>query len=189
MDGRYIVETQKTADVIKDFILFKRRAQNSHGTFHLCLIGAGMTGVGYTTYPDNSTAGINLMLTGAILLIFALFRHNLTVSKFKKSDQAYLEKWNLTYVFTNKELQVYRNGELFEKVKNYRDISSFYEDEKNYYLGINNEDMYVLPKKDFTTDSNEGFADFITEKSSQELIFLPASFITRFKRSFVSLNR
>lgn len=189
MNERFIIETQKTAETIKDFVLFKRRAQNSHATFHLCIISGGLIAMGYSSYAQDATAGINFLLIGLILLIFALFRHYPTISKFKKVDQAYLEKWALTYTFTNSRMSVYRNGELFENLGSYHNISSFYADEKNFYLGIKNEDMYVLPKRDFTTGTPEEFLSYISQKSGVECSFSPAGFFPRLKNSISVLKK
>lgn len=188
MNERFIIETQKTTETIKDFVLFKRRAQNSHTTFHLCIIGGGLIAMGYS-YRQDSAAGINFLLTGLILLIFALFRHFPTISKLKKADQAYSEKWALTYTFTNSGMYVYRNGALFENVGSYHNISSFYVDEKNFYLGIKNEDMYVLPKSDFTAGTPEDFLSYISQKSGIECIFSPAGFLHQLKNSMSVLKK
>lgn len=189
MNERFIIETQKTAETIKDFVLFQRRAKNSHTTFHLCIIGGGLAAMGFSSYRQDTVAGINFLLIGLILLVFALFRHYPTISKFKKADQAYSEKWALTYTFTNSGMSVYRDGELLESVGSYHNISSFYVDEKNFYLGIKNEDLYVLPKNDFTTGTPEEFLSYISQKSGVDCIFSPAGFVHRLKNSTSVLKK
>lgn len=99
-----------------------------------------------------------------------------------------MENWKLTYSFTEKMLQVYRNDELFEKVNSYQKISSIYTDEKNFYLGVNNEDLYILPKRDFKTGTTEDFLEFITTKSHVDAVYLPAKQLNQFKQ-MISIKR
>lgn len=181
MNEQFVIDTQKTQETLKDFILFKRRATRSHTTFHLCIIAGGLISMGLSAKAQNPTATVNFLLIGIFILLFAFFRHYFTLSKFKKSDQAFLEKWKLTYLFTDNTLFVYRNGELFEKTKNYHSISSLYVDEKNFYLGINNEDLYVLPKQDFKLGTSENFVHFITSKSNIDVVYLPAKLQNQIK--------
>lgn len=181
MNEHFIIETEKTKETLKDFILFKRRATHSHTTFHLCIISGGLISMALSTKSHSQTDSLNLLLLGSLVLLFALFRYQFTLSKFQKSDQAFLEKWKLTYIFTDNVLLIYRNGEIFEKVKNYHNISSLYIDEKNFYLGINNEDLYLLPKQDFTLGTHENFVDFITSKGNVDATYLPAKLHNQLK--------
>ena len=64
-------------------------------------------------------------------------------SKLKKADIAYQKQTELTYAFTNGGLYVYEDGELSQNVGSYSKVTCFYGDEKNYYLGINNDDLYL----------------------------------------------
>lgn len=188
MNEQFVIETRKTKETLKDFIFFKRRATHSHTTFHLCIIGGGLISIGFSTKNQEPTAALNFLLLGSLVLLFALFRHYFTLSKFKKSDQAYMENWKLTYSFTEKTLQVYRNDEIFEKVNSYQKISSIYTDEKNIYLGVNNEDLYILPKRDFMTGTPEDFLEFITAKSHVDAVYLPAKQLNQLKQ-MISIKR
>ena len=44
-----------------------------------------------------------------------------------------------------------------------------YTDNKYYYINVNNEDMHMIPKEDFTLGSPEGFYDFIMDKTGKQL--------------------
>lgn len=70
-------------------------------------------------------------------------------------------------------MYVYENGELTQNVGGYNQVSCFYGDEKNYYLGVNNDDLYLLPRKAFTEGNEEEFLKFIEKKSGEKYEFLP----------------
>ena len=74
---------------------------------------------------------------------------------------------------------MYENGELAMSVGSYNKVSCFYEDEYNFYLGVNNEDLFLLPRTCFIEGDVEAFASFITGKSGEEAEFLPVTLKNR----------
>ena len=70
-------------------------------------------------------------------------------------------------------MQVEESGEV-SRLGNYKKIYCVWEDEKNFFLGMNEDDLVVLPKKDFTTGDAATFRDFILDKSRAEFRWKPA---------------
>ena len=112
-----------------------------------------------------------------------MFRHYIPLTIAKTKDTDYLEGAEYVYSFEKNDIKVYRNGETYMFVGSYQNVSSFFKDEFYYYLGVNNEDLFVLPKNKFTVGNAEEFEEFIVEKSKEDCRYIPATFKNKFKRS------
>lgn len=176
MEAKFKVVTKKNIDVLKDFISFTYRAQGSMGRMKLRILAAGLVVIGYLAIKGGSTtAGAIIGAVGVLFLIMSLFLPQIAVWRLKKSDLAYRNQTELAYVFTNSSMYVYENGELEQNIGSYHQVSCFYGDEKNYYVGVNNEDLYLLPRKAFVEGDEEEFLDFIEKKSNEKYEFLPTT--------------
>lgn len=171
---QFKVETVKTEETLQDFILFMYRVKNSGGTFKMVVLGLGMIVIGYLA-KEKPPAAIGCTIVGVVTLLFAIFKHKLAVRQLKKSDIAYKEQTKLGFEFSGSGIYVYKNDELDENIGGYSHVTCLYGDEKNYYVGINNEDLFLLPRKDFTEGSQEEFAAFVEKRSNEKYEFTPAT--------------
>ena len=63
----------------------------------------------------------------------------------------------------------------------YKTIYRIWEDEKTYYVGMNEDDLLILPKANFTEGEERDFKEFILEKSGADYRWLPVGLWNRFK--------
>lgn len=176
MESKFKVVMKKDSEVLKDFISFTYRAKGASGRFKLRAFAIGLVAIGYLAAKGgNTTQGAVIGTVGIALLVFSLFLPQIAVWRLKRADLAYKNQTELTYAFTNGNIHVYENGELSQNVGGYSSVSCFYGDEKNYYVGVNNEDLYLLPKKAFVEGNVEEFQEFIERKSNEKFEFLPGT--------------
>ena len=53
------------------------------------------------------------------------------------------------------------------------EVVALYMDEKNYYIGIEGDDLYPLPRKSFVEGKQEEFEKFIKEKTGKKMMYVP----------------
>lgn len=178
METKFRVKMKKNAKVLQDFILFTYRA-NGNRTMRGVLLSLGLFAIAYMAVKNSGTVGYYIGGAGALGLFFTLFRHKIALARLKKADIAYKNQTELEYMFTNGNMYVYEDGELAINVGSYSKVSCLYEDEYNFYLGVNNEDLFLLPRSCFAEGDVNEFASFITEKSGEEAEFLPVTLKNR----------
>ena len=178
METKFRVKMRKDAKVLQDFILFTYRAKGDR-TLRGLLLSLGLFVIAYMAIKDAGAVGYVIGGFGVLGVLFTLFRHKIALVRLMKADVAYQNQTELEYAFTNSNIYVYENGELATNVGGYTKVSCFYEDEFNFYLGVNNEDLYLLPRHAFVEGDVQEFVDFIQEKSSEECEFLPATIKNR----------
>lgn len=178
METKFRVRMKKDAKVLQDFILFTYRATGNR-TGRGIFLSAGLFFIAYFAIRDSGAVGYVIGGAGVLLLLFTLFRHKIALVRLKKADVAYKNQTELEYAFTNGNIYVYENGELETTVGGYSHVSCLYEDEYNFYLGVNNEDLYLLPRHSFVEGDVNEFVAFIEGKSSEECEFLPVTLKNR----------
>lgn len=174
METKFKVVMKKDDEVLKDFISFTYRAQGAIQRYKMRVLAIGLAVIGILAgRDDHPIAGAIMFGLGATFLIATFFLSQIAVAKLKKADVAYQNQTELTYAFTNGGIYVYENGELSQNVGSYSRVTCFYGDEKNYYVGVNNDDLYLLPKKHFVEGDAEEFLGFIENKSGEKYEFIP----------------
>ena len=174
METKFKVMMKKTDEVMKDFISFRYRAQGQDKRTKARIFMAALIVIGWMAIrDDNITSGTIMCIVGALMLGMTFLMPIIGVAKIKKADDGYKAGTEYEYIFASGSMYVYENGELVQNVGSYRQVSCFYGDEKNYYLGINNDDLYLLPVKNFTEGDAEEFIDFIQNVSDEQYEFLP----------------
>lgn len=176
MESRFKVVMRKDAEVLQDFISFTYRAKGQLNRMKLRILAAGLVVIGYMAAKnDNITAGIIIGGIGILFLVISLFLPQIAVMKLKAADIAYQNQTELTYVFTNTNIYVYENGEQTQNIGGYQQVTCFYGDEKNYYLGVNNDDLYLLPRRAFEEGAEVEFVSFIERRCNEKYEFLPTT--------------
>ena len=174
METKFKVIMKKNDEVLKDFISFTYRAKGAMTRYKMRIHALGLVIIGVLAIrDDNVVAGTIIGIIGITFLVVSFFLSKIAMTKLKAADLAYQNQTELTYAFTNSSIYVYENGELSQNVGSYNNVSCFYGDEKNYYVGVNNEDLYLLPKKSFVEGDAEEFLEFVEKKSGEQYEFLP----------------
>ena len=174
METKFKVVMRKDDEVLRDFISFTYRAQGAIQRYKMRVLAVGLAVIGFLAgRDDHIIAGAIMFGLGMAFLVASFFLSQIAVAKLKKADIAYQKQTELTYAFTNGGLYVYEDGELSQNVGSYSKVTCFYGDEKNYYVGVNNDDLYLLPKKRFVEGDAEAFLEFVENKSGEKYEFLP----------------
>ena len=170
-------------EAMKDFLSFRYRAQGQANRAKLYIFAIGMLMIGYfAARGGNVIMGNIIAVVGVLMVLSGFVLPKVALARLKMMDEAYQAKKEFTYVFARGSMYVYENDELIQNVGSYRQVSCFYEDEKNYYVGINNDDLYVLSMNNFVEGDPKEFVDFIQKVSDESCVFLPATFKNRWKK-------
>lgn len=174
MDNEYKVSVRRDTKMMKTFVKFSNRVNHPKVSLHLFIIGAAITGIPIID-PKGKIWGIIICYTvGIFCLLMAFFRHYIAVYKMRKNPEIQVNE-ELTYVFGNKGVQTYKDGELERNMGGYKKIYRVWEDEKHFFVGMNEEDLLILPKNKFETGDVDMFRDFVLEKSKAEYVWQPVT--------------
>lgn len=121
------------------------------------------------------------MVIGLFICIFAFTRYHIGVSQLVQQDETYINGWNIILEFNDEDFVITNSGKETVITKKYREIGAIYMDEKNYYIGVEGDDLYVLPRKDFIIGKQEEFEIFISEKVVHEMWYIPTKLKNRFQ--------
>ena len=176
----YKIETVRDAQMVKSFILFTYRQSHPRVTRNFFIIG--IVSLILTIGIRVKAVGIFLIIQGIFCIAMALFRHHIPISTLKRNDPDFRDKNKLTYEFKEYKADAYRNGEKFLTIVPYNNVTNLYHDEKYFYLGANEDDFIMLPKKDFVLGDPETFTQFIEKKAKIKAVWSPATFTEKRKQ-------
>lgn len=167
MTAVYEVRTKHTKQVLKDFIIFREAIRNIHINFRLIVLGiCGIT----LAYIGKDISKFSYVCLGfaALMFLFALVRRSWGVLKLGAADKLYQRQDELQLVFGEKEFHVNNLGTNEELHIRYGEVEYMYADDTYYYISVNNEDLYMLPKADFVMGTAESFYNFMMGKTKKE---------------------
>ena len=183
METKFKVVMKKNDEIMKDFLSFTYRAKGQFNRNKLYIYAAGLFLIGYmAAKDDNVIVGNITVAVGIFMVLMGLVLPKIALAGLKKADEGYKNKTEYTYIFASGSMYIYENGELAQNVGSYRQVTCFYGDEKNYYVGINNDDLYLLPMKNFVEGNPEEFIDFMQDVSSETYEFLPLTMKNKWLR-------
>ena len=173
METKFKIVLKKDAKMMEDFIIFANKVNNPNQQMKMSIISLGFLLIGWAARNDSPTFAIVIAVFGLLLFTYVQCRFKLAAGKLKKADESYVNQNELTYEFTNSNIYIRKDGELEKNVGSYSHVSCLYSDEYNYYVGVNNEDLLLLPRKCFVEGNHEEFISFMEEKSKEASEFLP----------------
>ena len=176
METKFKIVLKKDTKIMEDFIIFANKVNNPNQQMKMSIISLGFLVIGWVARNDSPTFAIVIAVFGALLFTYVQCRFKLAAAKLKKADESYINQNELSYEFTNSNIYIRKDGELERNVGSYSHVTCLYSDEYNYYVGINNEDLLLLPRKCFVEGNEEEFMPFIEEKSNEQSEFLPRTF-------------
>ena len=180
METKFKVVMKKNDEIMKDFLSFTYRAKGQANRTKLYIYAAGMFLIGYMAAKDgNVTLGNIIASIGIVMVLMGLILPKVALAKMKKADEGYNKGTEYEYVFAKGYMHIYENGELAQNVGGYKQVTCFYGDEKNYYVGINNDDLFLFPMKNFVEGDPKEFIDFIQYVSDESYEFLPITLKNR----------
>lgn len=169
--GKYVVPVKRDEKLLKTFVKFSNQTRHPRTTVYLVTVGTMLIALPIANKEIALAGVIICYVMGALMVLMGMFRHHIGVYMLKSNPQTKLDE-ELTYIFGNTDVKTERNGEL-EKLGSYASIYRLWEDEKFFYIGINEDDLLVLPKANFEVGDVSAFRDYILEKSGATFTWQP----------------
>lgn len=169
--GKYVVPVKRDEKLLKTFVKFSNQTRHPRTTVYLVTVGAMLMALPIANKEIALAGVIICYVMGALMVLMGVFRHHIGVYMLKSNPQTKLDE-ELTYIFGNTDVKTEKNGEL-EKLGSYASIYRLWEDEKFFYIGINEDDLVVLPKTNFEIGDVSTFRDYILEKSGAIFTWQP----------------
>jgi len=169
--GKYVVPVKRDEKLLKTFVKFSNQTRHPRTTVYLVTVGTMLIALPIANKEIALAGVIICYVMGALMVLMGVFRHHIGVYMLKSNPQTKLDE-ELTYIFGNTDVKTERNGEL-EKLGSYASIYRLWEDEKFFYIGINEDDLLVLPKANFEVGDVSAFRDYILEKSGATFTWQP----------------
>lgn len=170
MTNVYEVHTKHTKKVLNDFITFSTKVNNPTGTFRMSVFALCFFTLAFFLGKERMTAAIILGAIGALLLVFILFRRKISFVKLSKEDKDYQSQSEIKLMFGYPEFIVVDANHPEGVHIKYNEISSLYDDKENYFIGVNNETLHVIPMTAFVEGKAEDFRGFIEEQAKKTML-------------------
>lgn len=176
---RYVVYTKRDTELMKTFIRFDNRVRHPRMGVNMGLVGVLLLLVPVILKDTGTTGKIIAVCVGALLLSIALFRVHISVNMMKGNPEV-KENEKITYLFGNSGIWAQRIDGI-EDMGYYKTVYHLWEDEDNYYVGLDNDDLLILPKANFKEGDSESFRDFLLDKSGAKYTWKPAKLLNIWK--------
>ena len=178
--NKYIVHIIRDTAMMKTYVNFSNRVQHPRVTMNMVLTGLILIALPTVTKGAIALPGVVICyVMGALLVLMGVFRSNISVWMMK-NDPKVKENEELTYYFGNTKVRVENDGSV-EVMGSYQSIYRIWEDETHFYVGMNEDDLLILPKGDFEKGDEETFKEFILEKSGADYRWKPVRFVNSMK--------
>lgn len=176
---RYVVYTKRDTELMKTFIRFDNRVRHPRMGVNMGLVGVLLLLVPVILKDTGTTGKMIAVCVGALLLSIALFRVHISVNMMKGNPEV-KENEEITYLFGNSGIWAQRIDGI-EDMGYYKTVYHLWEDEDNYYVGLDNDDLLILPKANFKEGDSESFRDFLLDKSGAKYTWKPAKLLNIWK--------
>lgn len=175
MECKFGVRVIRDMGMMKTCIRFNNRVHHPRVSMHLFVIGVVLLGMPAAAGKGPVLRDAACMILGSFFVFMSLFRQNIAAARMKKNTEI---EWNeeLFYLFGQKGVQAIKDGNTVN-IGGYKNIFRLWEDERNYYVGMNEDDLLILPKAGFEIGSAEEFRDFVLEKSNAGYSWTPADIV------------
>ena len=177
--NRYVVYTKRDTELMKTFIRFDNRVRHPRMGVNMGLVGVLLLLVPVILKDTGTTGKIIAVCVGALLLSIALFRVHISVNMMKGNPEV-KENEEITYLFGNSGIRAQRIDGI-EDMGYYKTVYHLWEDEDNYYVGLDNDDLLILPKTNFEEGDAESFREFLLDKSGAKYTWKPAKLLNIWK--------
>ncbi|MGO5053758.1 YcxB family protein [Lachnospiraceae bacterium LCP25S3_G4] len=163
----YKVKTKHEKEVLKAFIKLTYRVRHPKSTSRLCIFGIMLF---FLAYAFNGTLGTYICAgLGGVFIVFAFTRQNIALRKLMANDELYQKQTEVQFTFGESEWVIHNGLSDPKQHIKYGEINVAYKDSQYYYLSVNNQELHVLPRKDFIQGDEEAFQDFLEGKIGEPL--------------------
>lgn len=178
--NHYTVKIRRDTKMMMTFIKFQNRVSHPRVTFNLFATGVLLAAVPVIVKGLALPGVIVSYGVGGLLILTALFRQYLTLSMMKSNPEV-KENEEITYYFGNTGVRAVHDDDTEENMGHYKNIYRLWEDEKTFYVGMNEDDLLILPKENIEGGDMGNFKDFILEKSGAEYRWKPVGIVNKWK--------
>ena len=161
--AKYIAKVYRNESLLKLFVKFYNRVKHPRATLFMVSVGLMLIAMPIANKKIALAGVIICYIMGPILTVMGLFRHQIGVQMLKNNPETKLGQ-ELTYIFGNTDIKIGTEDEV-EKLGSYANVYRLWESEKIFYIGINEDDLVVLPKTSFEEGDVNTFREFLLEKS------------------------
>lgn len=184
---RYVVYTKRDTDLMKTFIRFDNRVRHPRMGMNMGVVGALLLAMPLVVKDMGLAGKIIAVCVGALLLSIALFRVHISVSMMK-NNPAVKENEEITYLFGNSGIRAQKIDGI-EDMGYYKTVYHLWEDEGNYYVGLDNDDLLILPKTNFEEGDEKEFREFLLNKSGAKYTWKPAKLVNIWKNTVAQMRQ
>ena len=170
--NRYVVYTKRDTELMKTFIRFDNRVRHPRMGVNMGVVGVLLLLMPVIVKDMGLTGKIIAVCVGTLLLSIALFRVHISVSMMRNNPEV-KENEEISYLFGNSGIRAQKIDGI-EDMGYYKTVYHLWEDESNYYVGLDNDDLLILPKANFEEGDTKEFRDFLLEKSGAKYTWKPA---------------
>ncbi len=180
----YTVHIRRDTKLMMTFIKFQNRVSHPRVTFNLFVTGALLAALP-TAIKGMAFPGVIISYgMGGLLILMALFRQYLTLSMMKSNPEI-KENEEIRYYFGNSGVRAVHES-FEENMGYYKNVYRVWEDEKTYYVGMNEEDLLILPKEGFEEGDEKEFRQFMLDKSGADYRWTPVRVTNQWKNFLVN---
>lgn len=184
--AKYIAKVDRNEALLKLFVKFSNRVKHPRATLFMVSIGLMLIAMPIANKKIALAGVIICFIMGPILMVMGLFRHQIGVNMLKNNPETKLGE-QLTYIFGNTDIKIGKEDGV-EKLGSYANVYRLWESEKIFYIGINEDDLVVLPKADFVEGDVSTFRDFMLEKSGCIFTWFPGRIDNIIKNYFATMK-
>ena len=184
--GKYVASVVRDEKLLKLFVKFYNKVRHPRVTLFMTSVGIMLTALPVANKEIALPGVIVCYIMGPIMVLLGLFRHVIGVGMLKSNPKTQLGE-ELTYIFGNTDIKISKNGKL-EKFSSYANVYRLWESEKIFYIGANEDDLVVLPKKNFDIGDVTTFRDFLLEKSGCIYTWQPTRIDNAIKNYFAIMK-
>lgn len=156
----YRVETQYKKDTVKAFLDFKETLSNKRPSRQLAILGICTLILKF--FAKTQTWSVVFAVVGVFFLALAVLRKPIAVQNLAKRNLLSQGQEIVRFSFGDREFLLEQGGE--ERKVQYGEISYIYEDQAFFFLGLNEDELHIIRKKDVQEGDIAGFKDFLSQK-------------------------
>ena len=184
--NKYIVNIVRDTAMMKTYVKFYNMVKHPRVTMNLLFAGVVLIALPIAADGIALPGVIISYVMGALLVAMALFRQNIAVYQMK-ADPKVKENEKLSYLFGNTKIRVENEGKI-ETMGGYQDVYRVWEDERTYFVGMNEDDLLILPKDAFEKGEAKAFRDYILERTGADFVWKPTGLVNICKNKWMQLQ-
>ncbi|MGN0333646.1 MAG: YcxB family protein [Lachnospiraceae bacterium] len=162
----YEVKTGHTEKVLKAVVNFydKKRSDRNKIMIQYAVLAALFFMLPRAMKMPTYGYGICWMI-GALVVVLALTKKQLTYSNMKRKDKYYIERTEITMSFGHSGFEIKDEEKHSYK---YHLIKKLYEDKEMFFFLMEDGDLFVVPREDFVLGDSDDFRQFVEQAADKK---------------------